>query len=146
MRSPLAKTWLQLIAILHIIGGLSLPAVIETGVFDLYVSLNSALAHFLHAGLAGSERTPFQVGLFGPTLASWGILFLFGVQAAFDKPTRAAWWSLCLAVLVWAPYDSLLSWREGIYVNILVDLLVFVSILVPLLAVRRHFFARNPDR
>jgi hypothetical protein len=140
MQPGIVRTWLRILAVLHILGGLSLPFLLQTPLLDFYRSSNSALLGILPFETAAPAATAFAVGLFGPTIASWGILFLFAVSAAFDHPGRSAWWTLVLAVLAWGPYDAVLSIRHGIYINAVADLAVVLSILVPLVLARSHFF------
>lgn len=141
MQPGTARAWLRIIAFLHILGGLSLPVLLQTRLFDLYQTFNSTLLGVLPFGQAAPGRTAFDVGLFGPTIASWGILFLFAVDTAFTRRDKAGWWSLILSALVWAPYDAALSISRGISINALADLIVLASILLPLLWTRSHFFA-----
>lgn len=141
MQPGTARAWLRIIAFLHILGGLSLPVLLRTGLFDLYQTFNATLLGFLPSGPAAPDRSAFDVGLFGPTIASWGILFLFAVDTSFTRRDKSGWWALILAALVWAPYDAALSISRGIYINALADLMVLAGILLPLLWTRRHFFA-----
>jgi hypothetical protein len=134
-----ARRWLQFIAVLHILGGLMLPFVVQTRILDLYNTFNASLFQALRPDLAAPRQSAFALGLFGPTIASWGVLFLFCVTALFDLRRPGAWWALMLAVLAWAPYDALLSWQAGFYVNVVLDAGVVLSLLIPLLHVRSRF-------
>ena len=136
-----ARRWLQFIAVLHILGGLTLPMVVHTRILDLYNSFNTGLFQAIHPGLTAPRQSAFDLGLFGPTIASWGVLFLFCVTALFDLRSPGAWWTLFLAVMAWAPYDALLSWQAGFYANVVLDAGVLLSILIPLLHVRSRFQA-----
>lgn len=134
----ITKLFLQFVAIAHVIGGLLLPFLINTPLFATY---NTVVYQTL-----GVERTAqnsninFLLGLFGPTIASWGILFFHVVTTTFSKPDKKGWWTILLACLAWAPLDSLLSIQMGIYINGLIDLIVFAMILVPLFMARKYFF------
>ena len=133
------KIFLQLFAIVHILGGISLPFLVNTPLFAPY---NLLLYEAL--GLGATEQTSninFLVGLFGPTIASWGVLFLYIVTVSFENPDKRGWWAMFLWCIAWAPYDSLLSIYQGIYINALINLISASAILIPLFIVRQHFFS-----
>lgn len=132
------KIFLQLIAIAHIVVGILLPFLVNSALFATY---NSMLYEAL--GFDTTSRHAeinFLIGLFGPTIASWGILFLYVVATAFKHPEKKGWWTIFLCCLLWAPYDSLLSIQKGIYVNALINLVSSLTILIPLFMARKYFF------
>jgi len=132
------RIFLQLIAIAHIAGGILLPFLVNTQIFSTYNALvNQAL------GLETSGRNAeinFLVGLFGPTIASWGALFLYVVNTAFKNLDKRGWWAIFASCILWAPYDSLLSIQKGIYINGLINLISALIILIPLFMARKYFF------
>jgi len=135
------KRWLQATALLHILIGLSLPFIVESPLFSVYRD-HLHQAFMMEAATYGENthhQTAFLVGLFGPTIASWGVLFLYVVNSAFARPTPQAWWFMLVACLVWAPYDSVLSLLNGVYLNAIINAVVFPIIVVPLLMVKKHF-------
>lgn len=132
------KIFLQLIAIAHITGGLLLPFLVSTPLFAAY---NSLLYEALGFDTTGQNtEVNFLIGLFGPTIASWGVLFLYVVSTAFKKPDKKGWWAIFLCCVAWAPYDSLLSIQKGIYINALINLVSSLAILIPLFIARKYFF------
>jgi len=137
------KYFLQLIAIAHIVGGVSLPFLVNTPIFATY---NSRL--YLALGFESTVQNPninFLIGLFGPTIASWGVLFLYVVTTAFRDPDKGGWWAIFFSCMVWAPYDSLLSIQQGIPINALINLVSASAILIPLFITRKYFFqSENP--
>ena len=137
------KLFLQLIAIAHIIGGILLPFLVNTSVFETY---NTLLYQAL--GFDTKRVNPeinFLIGLFGPTIASWGVLFLYVVTSAFKNMDQKGWWAIFLCCLAWAPYDSLLSIQKGIYINALINLISALAILIPLFIARKYFFHSEPQ-
>jgi hypothetical protein len=132
------KLFLQLIAVAHVIGGLLLPFLVNTSLFETY---NTQVYEAL--GFDTARKNPeinFLIGLFGPTIASWGVLFFYVVSSAFRNMDRRGWWAIFLACVAWAPFDSLLSIQAGIYVNALINLISAVAILTPLFLARKYFF------
>jgi hypothetical protein len=132
------KIFLQLIAIAHIIGGILLPFLVNTALFQTYNILV-----YQSLGFDTTRANPeinFLIGLFGPTIASWGVLFLYVVTSAFKNRDQKGWWAIFLCCLAWAPYDSLLSIQKGIYINALINLISALAILIPLFMARKYFF------
>jgi hypothetical protein len=135
------KTFLQLVAVVHIFAGLLLPFLVWTPLFKDY---NAGLYQTL--GLGPAAENPginFLIGLFGPTIASWGVLFLYVITIAFKRPDKPGWWAIFFCCLVWAPYDSLLSIQHGIPINAVINLISALTILVPLFMARKYFFESN---
>jgi hypothetical protein len=120
------------------VGGILLPLLVETRLFATYNSLLSQRPGF--DSTSQNTSIKFLIGLFGPTIASWGILFLYLVTTVFKNPDKKGWWAIFLCCLVWAPYDSLLSIRKGIYLNVWINLVSSLTILIPLFMARKYFF------
>ena len=132
------KFFLQLIAIAHIIGGVLLPFLVNTSVFATYNTLV-----YQALGFDATRTNPevnFLIGLFGPTIASWGVLFFYVVSSAFKNLDPKGWWAIFLSCVAWAPFDSLLSIQQGIYINALINLISALAILTPLFMARKYFF------
>ncbi|KPJ93451.1 MAG: hypothetical protein AMJ53_07195 [Gammaproteobacteria bacterium SG8_11] len=132
------KRFLQTIAVLHIIAGLCFPWIVESPLFDHYRE-HLHLA-FNVQNFNAQQQALFLMALFGPTIASWGVLFLFAINFGFARPSPQAWIFLLLACLAWAPYDSILSLQHGVYLNAIINAVVFVIIILPLVMVKNHFF------
>jgi hypothetical protein len=133
---------LQTIAILHVMVGLCFPWIVDSPLFDhykqhLYLAFNTSEEY-------SGQQTSFLIAIFGPTIASWGVLFLYAVNSGFARPSPQAWWFMFAACLVWAPYDSIFSLQYGIYLNAIINAVAFVMMTTPLLLVRKRFFATNP--
>ncbi len=136
-----SKRILQLIAILHIIGGVMLPWLVQTSLADEYVL--SIMQNFQVNESGADTVVRFLIGILGPTIASWGVLLLYVVNSAFRQPTFAAWWTIVIACLIWAPYDSWLSIQHGIYLNAIFNGIVFCSIIIVMLMVRKCFIQKQ---
>lgn len=134
MKLTVAEKWLKLVAILHIIGGLLLPMLVLTPLLETYfIGIEQSFPN------SNPESLRFLVGIFGPTVASWALLFFYSVSKAFHSKTFNDWLYLVLALLVWALIDSVYSFYFGIYSHIIINAVVFSSLLIPLLLVRKHF-------
>lgn len=132
-----ARLFLQLYALAHIAGGLLLPWLVHTAVFTAY---HEQLAQTFNSHNASSrEQALFLTGLMGPTIASWGLLFFLVVTQAFSTPSPRWWWGMVLAALLWAPYDSVLSWQQGMSINVIINAIALLALLVPLWLLRHNF-------
>jgi hypothetical protein len=129
---------LQMIAIVHIVGGILLPLLVNTQLFSTYNALVNQALGFETTGK--NVEINFLIGLFGPTIASWGVLFLYVVNTAFKNLDKRGWWAIFASCILWAPYDSLLSIEQGIYINGLINLFSALIILIPLFMARKYFF------
>ena len=78
----------------------------------------------------------FLVSAFGPTVASWGILFFALVRTYFRNPTSGSWWALVLAIAIWAPLDSALCIHYGLYSAVGMNAVIALVLLALLLRVR----------
>jgi hypothetical protein len=132
-----AKRWLQFIALAHIIGGLMLPIVVQLDIAQPYFRLMAN--EFALSSQQDLLFLQFLVGIFGPTIASWGVLFWAVVTQSFALPTKGAWWLMIAACVVWAVYDSIYSNFYGLWINAVINGAVFISIVVPLWWVRKEF-------
>ncbi|MHC9509780.1 hypothetical protein [Kangiella sp. M94] len=129
-----AKRWLQVLAIIHIIGGLLLPIMVYTPL---------AAPYFQHLKIAFPDSNPeslrFLIGVFGPTVTSWGLLFFYAIGKAFEGRTMKDWWLLVSAVLIWSVLDTTFSIAHNVFAHFYLNGIVLVLFLVPLILTRKHF-------
>jgi len=88
------------------------------------------------AGLTGENYSPFLFAVFGPTVASWGVLFTAVVRQFIDYPTRRLWNAMAFAIVVWAPLDTGLCLYYGINGGVVANSLVVVLLFILLFKVR----------
>lgn len=114
----------MLLAVLHLLVGLLLPL---------------SLLHLPGVVAAMPEGAAFWAAVFGPTVASWGVLMMFLAHFGLRQRQRWACDALLLALLVWAPFDAWLCARAGFLAAVWLDLIVLPLLLIPLLLLRRGF-------
>ena len=121
---------LLLLALAHVVAGLVLTL----------LPFAPAAHRMLVATIFGEARTTndvmFLISVFGPTVASWGVLFYALTQAYFGNPTRGAWRALVLSILIWVPLDSALCIHYGLYAAVGMNLIVALVFLGLLFSVR----------
>lgn len=128
------EKWLKLIAIIHIIGGLLLPFVVFTPIATPYFE------HLQKAFPQGDLTSmKFLIGVFGPTVASWGLLFYYALGKAFLSKTQKDWWFLFSTVMIWLVFDTVFSLLFNVTAHLYINILVALLTLFPLLALKPHF-------
>lgn len=129
--------FLYFMALAHIVSGISLPLVVFSGAVDGYVDYFHHTTMAVTSDAMASEKV--LIALFGPTIASWGFLFLILVHRGIDKLSRFAYACLISAILSWAVYDSLISYWFSLHLHIAINALAFAALLIPLTLLRfRH--------
>ena len=137
MNPHTAKTFLSFLAIMHILVGIALPFLVETPLFDYYNE--RLLAAFETSSNDALAIGKFMVGILGPSIASWGILFLFLVRYAYQSGSTSAYKVMILSIVGWSIYDMLLSLVAGVHLNIIIDIVVMALLIAPLILTRAHF-------
>ncbi len=122
---------LKLVGPIHVVGGLLLAA---TGF--LPSAMDMLEKYFPTADQFAFS--PFLVSVFGPTIASWGLLFGMLINQYFAVPDEKLWLGLMLSLLVWAPVDSALCIYYGFYAGAIVNAIVFFGVGILLLAARKR--------
>ncbi|HSC82556.1 MAG TPA: hypothetical protein VLC30_02965 [Pseudomonas sp.] len=128
--------WLMLIGLGHVALGVVLACTAQLPLADAYFrylyasfAVDSVSAHY-HSLLTTMVR------LFGPTVASWGLLFTLLVHLyrqhghAMIKP------ALFAALLLWCVLDSGISLYFGILAHAYLNTAAALAIAIPLLALR----------
>ena len=124
------------IALAHMVAGLAFAAL------PLLPAVHSGLAAAIFGEAKATREVQFLVSAFGPTVASWAVLFYALVRAFFRNPTRGSWWALVLSIVIWAPLDSALCIYYGLYAAVAINAAVALVVLGLLMSVRRLAYRR----
>lgn len=128
--------WLLLIGMGHVVLGVALAFAAQGPLLEPYFQ-------YLYASVA--EQPPsveFQqllrtmVGLFGPTVASWGVLFSLLVHLYREHGHRLIKPVLFAALMLWCVLDSAISAYFGLLAHAYLNATAALSIAVPLLVLR----------
>jgi len=146
--TKLCKKWLELIAFLHIIGGLSLsfnwPSVIwyeyQQRLLELF-SIGSEVGTGVSVGARFESIMSMLIQLFGPTIASWGILMFYlirriNIDSLSSDENKNNINILLLATSVWFVLDTTISLNFGVMLHAVINMLAALSILLPLVYLR----------
>ncbi|MRX27550.1 hypothetical protein [Kangiella sp. HZ709] len=134
IKPALAEKWLKALSIIHIVGGLLLPILVFSHWSDSYFA--QIAQQFPDSN---PESLRFLIGIFGPTLASWGLLFYFAVSKAFESLKQKDWWFLVAAILIWGVLDTSYSLYFNIQAHLYLNGFVILSLLLPLMFTRKYF-------
>ena len=102
---------------------------------------------FWEAGPPNPGSTGFEAwafGVWGATIAGWGVVVTFVAREAFGWPERWAWWAVALGTGLWFVLDTGVSLAHGVGFNVAVNLVVLVLLAVPLIGTRRAAGVRRP--
>ena len=132
----LTERVLLAVSLAHVVAGVLLAAL------PLAPAVHFNLVAAIFSVDKATEEVLFLVSAFGPTVASWGILFFALVRVFFRKPTNGSWWALVLAIVVWAPLDSALCIHYGLYSAVAVNAVIATVLLALLLGVRGLAYGR----
>ncbi|MGY8810556.1 MAG: hypothetical protein ACKVK5_05935 [Pseudomonadales bacterium] len=123
--------WLMLVGLGHFLLGLVFIVVAKTSLMTPYVAgLYAAFDVGFETNVDQLMRSMLQ--LFGPTVASWGLLFCMAVYHYVAQGTAAIKLALITAVLVWFCLDTGVSAASGMYSHLWINTPVVVLILLPL--------------
>jgi hypothetical protein len=138
------QRWLFVFSLVVIVFGMGMALLNRTplfGVFDRQVD-----PVFWGANLPPSGVNEFQgwvYGVLGATMAGWGVLLAFVVQASFRKRERWAWNAVILSLALWYLTDTFLSLRSGVAFNAVFNTAILVLAALPLFFTRREFLSAN---
>jgi len=121
---------IQILALGHIVLGLAFPFLMKIDVFSSFMISKM----FPGMTLSGAfyDQAAYVVGVFGPTVASWGVLLLVLTNSYFSKPTKQLWTGLVLAVLVWFIGDTIYSLLHGVTFALFINGIVALLFLIPI--------------
>lgn len=129
--------WLLLVAMGHIVAGLVLPIWAYSPAFDFYSDLLKDA--FWLAQEVPQETKEFQrwiLALFGPTIASVGVLMTYLIKAGIKHREPGPWNALLIVTAIWAPGDIGISLMYNFWPHVLVDAVAMLVIVPPTLILR----------
>jgi hypothetical protein len=134
---PFLQTWLLALAWLHLAVGIALPFVAYSGAFGYYSGLLQQI--FWPSAAVPAETVEFQrwiVALFGPTLASVGVVMVYLVRAGIRTGETWPWTAILLALAVWAPGDIGISMMRNFRLHLWVDIAALLAMVPPAVVLR----------
>jgi hypothetical protein len=128
------QKWLLVLAWLHLAIGLAIPFIAYSALFDSY---SARLQQAFWPGLTVPPETlAFQrwiVSLFGPTLASVGVVMIWLVRAGIRSGEAWPWRAILAALAIWAPGDVYISMTKDFWLHVWIDAAALLTIVPPVL-------------
>ena len=126
---------IQCLAIGHIVLGISFPFLGQVNVVNELLIAGMFPDQALSADTAA--QASYLITLFGPTVASWGILLLLLINTFIKAPSLYLWRGMITAVLVWYIGDTSYSGSHGATGAIILNSVVALLLLIPLWRLRK---------
>ncbi len=131
------QRWLFVVSVLISIFGILMALLSGTPIFDLFnQQINPA---FWGANSVDATARVFQAwvyGLWGATIAGWGIFFTFIAHYPFRHKEKWAWNCLAWGLAVWFVLDTSLSIYHRVYFNVVFNTALLILVGLPLVATR----------
>lgn len=125
---------IKIIAVAHIFLGVLLPFLAQIGTIEKL--LVSAMFNNIELSREAHVQVSYVISLFGPTIASWGVLLFILIQHYSQTPTAKTWLGLVAAILVWYIGDTAYSLLNNVSAAFVLNTLVAICLLVPLWQIR----------
>jgi hypothetical protein len=135
------QRWLVVVSVVVTAFGLLLALFNQTPLFDFFVNQHVNRVFWGSDAIDGRTVT-FQkwiYGVLGATVTGWGVVLAFLAHHSIRRREGWAWACVITGLLVWFIPDTIISLYFGVVLNALFNVVLLVAILVPLLAMRRHF-------
>jgi type IV secretory pathway VirB6-like protein len=132
------QRWLLILAILFVVLGIVMTLSFGANLFDTLINpvfwANGAMPNNVY------NFKTFIYGVLGASMVGWGMLFAFIVYYPFRQKEKWAWNSLLAGFTLWFVFGLYVSFRAGVYANIVGDVVFFVLVMAPLFFTRKDFF------
>jgi hypothetical protein len=75
-------------------------------------------------------------GVWGATIAGWGVAIALLAHTPFARRERWAWWAVAAGTCLWFVLDTAVSLAHGVTFNVAFNLALLVIVGIPLVATR----------
>ncbi len=134
------QRWLLVVGWLITLFGIAMALVSGTSLFDLFNrQIDPA---FWGTNAVGEIARQFQqwiYGVWGATIAGWGIFITYIARYPFHRKERWAWKCLVFGLIVWFVLDTSLSFIYKVYFNVVFNMGLFVLAMLPVVFTRKDF-------
>jgi zinc transporter ZupT len=134
------QKWLFVVGVVVSVFGVLMALLSGTPLFDLFNhQIDPAFWHANAVDTAAKQFQQWIYGVWGATLAGWGIILAYIARYPFIKKERWAWICLLVGFLVWFVLDTSLSLIHEVYFNAVFNIVLFVFGILPLIFTRKEF-------
>ncbi len=132
--------WLLLAGVIITVFGILMTLLSGTPVFDLFNRQIDPAFWGTTVVEAGARQFQHWIyGVWGATVAGWGICLAYVARHAFSRKEKWAWDCLAAGLSVWFLSDTALSILHGVYFNVVFNAVVLLSFGLPVIFARRAF-------
>jgi hypothetical protein len=133
------QKWLFIVSLGITAFGLFMALFNHTALFDLF---NQQIDPVFWESSLPQGVASFQgwlYGVWGSTVAGWGIFLAFIAHYPFKQRQKWAWNCLAVGLGVWFVLDTWISWRFGVTFNVFFNFVVVIAAGLPLVFTRKEF-------
>jgi hypothetical protein len=134
------QRWLIAVGIGVSVFGILMAISSGTPLFDLFNrQIDPAFWSTNAVDGAAKQFQHWIYGVWGATIAGWGIFLTFVAHFAFNKREKWAWNCMVVGLLVWFILDTSLSLNHKVYFNAIFNTALIIFAGLPLIFTRRDF-------
>jgi hypothetical protein len=81
---------------------------------------------------AALEQQHWAIAVVGSAMVGWAILLVAVATVPLGRREPWAWYSIALSIAAWAATDSVVSYRAGVYLEVIFNGVVAILVALPL--------------
>jgi hypothetical protein len=134
------QRWLSLISWIVLIFGVGMALLNRTPLFALFDSqVNPAFWDYNPLPVGVDDFQGWIYGIFGATMAGWGVFLVYMARYPFQMRERWAWNCILQGLLLWYLLDTGISVYFGVVFNAIFNTVILILLLLPLFFTRKEF-------
>lgn len=134
------QRWLLVVGLIITVFGIAMALFSGTPLFDLFNrQIDPAFWGMNAVGNSAKQFQQWIYGVWGSTIAGWGIFVTYIARYPFSKKERWAWNCIVLGLVVWFLLDTTLSFLYRVYFNVAFNTALLVLAMLPVIFTRKDF-------
>ncbi len=134
------QKWLFVVSLVVAVFGIAMALLSGTPLFDLFNrQIDPAFWGTSTVGDGARQFRQWVYGVWGATIAGWGIFMAFLARYPFKRQEPWSWNCLVLGLLVWFVLDTWLSAAYQVYFNVAFNVVLLVLAGLPAVFTRKAF-------
>ena len=134
------QRWLFVVGVIIAIFGALMAKLSGAYVFDLFNrQIDPAFWGAAAVGESAKEFQKWVYGVWGATIAGWGVFIAFIAHYPFANKEKWAWNCIVTGLAVWFVLDTTLSIYHRVYFNAAFNSALLILAGLPLAVTKKHF-------
>ncbi len=134
------QRWLLVVGLVITVFGIVMALTSGTPLFDLFNRQIDPAFWGVDPLLENTKQFQQWIyGVWGATIAGWGIFVTFIARYPFAKKERWAWDCIVIGLLTWFVLDTSLSFFYRVYFNVAFNAGLLVLAMLPMVFTRKEF-------